>query len=320
MRPDPVGMAAGPGAARGVRASEGVPVEFCERGSGARPFPVVCSGVRTAWACGKRKLGRRTCVPDPLTLTLTLTVIRMASPTLPGREPSTRPRVDDLEQEVVQLRAENEQLQQAVTSHAIVDQADLGCRSVTSGYLRLMRLLTELRDADRSLTKQAAFAPRRVGKVLSAVEESAESTKLWCGAAAGMAWLGGWRGRKAAAGGLAALAMAQIVSNVLCKQLADRPRPPKEWFPHDEVDDRPDSSSFPSGHTAAAVAFTAAVTHAWPAVGVACAAPAAVIALERVQSGAHYPSDVAAGAAIGLAGAWLTHHALHLTARRWLST
>lgn len=74
------------------------------------------------------------------------------------------------------------------------------------------------------------------------VEEAAESTKLWCGVAV-MAWLGGWRGRRAAASGLAALAAAQLVSNGVCKQVADRPRPPKEWFPHDEVDDRPDSSS-----------------------------------------------------------------------------
>jgi undecaprenyl-diphosphatase len=38
-----------------------------------------------------------------------------------------------------------------------------------------------------------------------------------------------------------------------------------------------------------------------------------------VQSGAHYPSDVAAGAAIGLASAWLTRHApvLFLRQRGW---
>ncbi|PZG92189.1 phosphatase PAP2 family protein [Streptomyces sp. NTH33] len=179
-----------------------------------------------------------------------------------------------------------------------------------------MRLLAGLRDADRSLTKQAASRiPPGVGKVLSAVEETAESTKLWCGAAAAMAWLGGWRGRKAAASGLTALAVAQLISNGLCKQLADRPRPPKQWFPHDEADDRPDSSSFPSGHTAAAVAFTAAIAPTWPAAGAACALPAAMVALERVQSGAHYPSDVATGAAIGLASAWLTHRAPRLILR-----
>ncbi|MFG2639141.1 phosphatase PAP2 family protein [Streptomyces sp. NPDC048362] len=122
-----------------------------------------------------------------------------------------------------------------------------------------------------------------------------------------MAWHGGWRGRKTAAAGLGALAVAQLVSNGLCKQLADRPRPPKDWIPHDEAADRPDSSSFPSGHTAAAVAFVVAPT--WPAAGALCAVPAGLVALERVQTGAHYPSDVAAGAAIGLASAWLTRRA-----------
>ncbi|WP_330324107.1 phosphatase PAP2 family protein [Streptomyces pseudovenezuelae] len=180
-----------------------------------------------------------------------------------------------------------------------------------------MRLLTDVYKVDEALTRRAAARiPAGVGKVLSAVEEAAESTKLWCGAAVVMAWKGGRRGRRAAAAGLAALAMAQLVSNGLCKQLAGRPRPPAEWIPHDEVDDRPDSSSFPSGHTAAAVAFTAAVAPTWPVAGALCALPAMMVAVERVQSGAHYPSDVAGGAAIGLAGAWATRRAAALFLRR----
>ncbi|WP_336606020.1 phosphatase PAP2 family protein [Streptomyces sp. BA2] len=150
------------------------------------------------------------------------------------------------------------------------------------------------------------------------MEETAEGTKLWCGAAATMVWLGGWRGRKAAIAGLAAVAVAQLVSNGVCKQLAHRPRPPREWFPHDEVEDRPDSSSFPSGHTAAAVAFTTAVAPAWPLAGALCSVPATMVAIERVQSGAHYPSDVAVGAAIGLASAWLTHRTPRLILHHWL--
>ncbi|MEV2256226.1 phosphatase PAP2 family protein [Streptomyces sp. NPDC050147] len=182
-----------------------------------------------------------------------------------------------------------------------------------------MSLLAGIRKTDQSLAKQlAASASPGLHRTLSAVEETAEGTKLWCGAAATMAWLGGWRGRKAAVAGMAAVAVAQLVSNGVCKQLADRPRPPKEWFPHDEAEDRPDSSSFPSGHTAAAVAFTAAVAPAWPLAGALCAVPAAMLAIERVQSGAHYPSDVAAGAAIGLASAWLTHRTPRLILRHWL--
>ncbi|WP_374936724.1 phosphatase PAP2 family protein [Streptomyces sp. Ru71] len=148
------------------------------------------------------------------------------------------------------------------------------------------------------------------------VEEAAEGTKLWCGAAGVMTWLGGWRGRRAAAAGVAAVVVAQLVSNGVCKQAADRRRPPKDWIPHDEVEDRPDSSSFPSGHTAAAVAFTAAVAPAWPLAGALCAVPTAAVAIERVQSGAHYPSDVAAGAVIGLAAAGLTRRAPRLLRHR----
>ncbi|GGL60896.1 phosphatase PAP2 family protein [Streptomyces fumigatiscleroticus] len=173
-----------------------------------------------------------------------------------------------------------------------------------------MNVLPVFRETDRRLTQRiASCATPGVHRTLSAVEECAESTKLWCGAAVLMAAAGGRRGRRAAGAGLAALILAQLVSNGLCKHLADRPRPPKEWIPHDEVEDRPESSSFPSGHTAAAAAFTAAVCRAWPRAGLLCAIPAAMVAVERVQSGAHYPSDVAAGAVIGLGSAWLVRHA-----------
>ncbi|MEU0040439.1 phosphatase PAP2 family protein [Streptomyces sp. NPDC006333] len=172
-----------------------------------------------------------------------------------------------------------------------------------------MRLMADVRDADRLLTQGAADRiPPGVGRLLSAVEETAESGKLWCGAAVVMTVFGGRRGRRSAAAGLAALALAQLFSNGVGKQLIDRPRPPKEWIEHDEVEDRPDSSSFPSGHTAAAVAFTGAVASAWPLAAAVCAVPAALLAVERVQSGAHYPTDVAAGALIGLGSAWLTLH------------
>ncbi|MFI1441690.1 phosphatase PAP2 family protein [Streptomyces fructofermentans] len=168
-----------------------------------------------------------------------------------------------------------------------------------------MRLVSGVRTADRQLTQQAAARiPVTVARLLSAVEETAEGTKLWCGTAAAMTAFGGRRGRTAAASGLAALTVAQLVSNGVCKQLVDRRRPPKDWIAHDEVEERPDSSSFPSGHTAAAIAFTAATAPAWPLVGALCAVPAALVAVERVQSGAHYPTDVAAGALIGLGAAW----------------
>ncbi|MFJ4894778.1 phosphatase PAP2 family protein [Streptomyces sp. NPDC088788] len=176
-----------------------------------------------------------------------------------------------------------------------------------------MELIADARDADRLLTQRAAGRiPPGIGRLLSAVEETAENSKLWCGAAALMAMTGGRRGHRAAVLGLASLALAQLVSNGVGKRVVDRPRPPKEWIDHDEVEDRPDSSSFPSGHTAAAVAFTAAVAPEWPLAAAVCAVPAALLALERVQSGAHYPSDVGAGALIGAGAGWLTRRVRYL--------
>jgi undecaprenyl-diphosphatase len=117
---------------------------------------------------------------------------------------------------------------------------------------------------------------------------------------------------------MAAMATAQLLSNAVAKQLYQRRRPPAEWVPAEELKDRPDSSSFPSGHTAAAFAFVGAVTPVWPVAGTACAVPAVLVAAERVHSGAHYPSDVAAGCAIGLAAAALIRAAPRLLWRRVL--
>jgi len=111
---------------------------------------------------------------------------------------------------------------------------------------------------------------------------------------------------------------AQVLSNAVVKPLYRRRRPPAECFPQEELDERPDSSSFPSGHTAAAFGFAGAVAPLWPAAGAACGVSAAVVAGERMHSGAHCPSDVAAGAVIGPAAAALVRAAPRLPWRRVL--
>ncbi|MFG2981269.1 phosphatase PAP2 family protein [Streptomyces sp. NPDC048258] len=179
-----------------------------------------------------------------------------------------------------------------------------------------MRIVEGLRAGENRLTKHMAFWDSVWARgLLPPVEDAAEHTKLWWAAAVLMAAGGGWRGRRAAGAGIAGMAMAQVLSNWVAKQLVERRRPPKEWFPHEDVEDRPDSSSFPSGHTAAAVAFTTAVAPTWPWAGAACAVPTALVAIERVHSGAHYPSDVAAGAVIGVAAAAVVRAAPRLLLR-----
>jgi membrane-associated phospholipid phosphatase len=87
-----------------------------------------------------------------------------------------------------------------------------------------------------------------------------------------------------------------------------RPRPPVV-----RLDVAPPTSSFPSGHTAAAVALYGciAILVFWiygrrpatrVAVGVLCCIPV-VVGMSRLYRGMHYPSDVLAGALTG--GLWL---------------
>lgn len=182
-----------------------------------------------------------------------------------------------------------------------------------------MKMPTALREHDDLLTRRvAAWESGWARKVLPPVEKAAEHTKLWWAAAAVMAAGGGWRGRRAAVAGIGSMAVAEVLSNAVAKKLIERRRPPKEWIPHHDVEERPDSSSFPSGHTAAAVAFTAAVAPGWPVAAAACALPAVLVGIQRVHSGAHYPSDVAAGTVIGLASAALVRAAPRRLLRRWL--
>ncbi|MGW0856950.1 phosphatase PAP2 family protein [Streptomyces sp. NPDC002690] len=177
-----------------------------------------------------------------------------------------------------------------------------------AGARHLIPGLAALRREDRRLTRRVAHWRSPVTReVLPAVESAAERTKLWWAAAGVMVAVGGPRHRRAAMAGLAGMGLAELLSNGVGKPLCERRRPPAELIPHDGVEDRPGSSSFPSGHTAAAVGFTAAVAGLSPLVGAVCAVPAALVAVERVQSGAHYPSDVAVGAALGLTSAWLVH-------------
>ncbi|KOY55980.1 phosphatase PAP2 family protein [Streptomyces sp. XY332] len=176
-----------------------------------------------------------------------------------------------------------------------------------------MRILAALRDHDERLTRRlAAWDSPWARRLLPPVEEAAEHTKLWWAAAAAMAAGGGLRGGRAAAVGIAGMAVAELLSNAVAKKLIERPRPPKEWIPHHDVEDRPDSSSFPSGHAAAAVAFAAAVAPSWPLAAAACPVPTLLVGLERIHAGAHHPSDVAAGAVIGLASAALVRAAPRL--------
>ena len=61
-----------------------------------------------------------------------------------------------------------------------------------------------------------------------------------------------------------------------------------------------EKTSFPSGHSAGAIAAARAFSREFPEYGAAAMAGAALVAALQVPRCAHYPTDVAAGALIGL--------------------
>jgi undecaprenyl-diphosphatase len=95
----------------------------------------------------------------------------------------------------------------------------------------------------------------------------------------------------AAADGIAGLVKAAVGEN--------RPDEP------DPLVTIPHSHSFPSGHTATAVAGAVVLSYLAPRAAPAFAVLAAAVAYSRLYVGVHFPLDVAGGAAIGAATALL---------------
>jgi membrane-associated phospholipid phosphatase len=114
-----------------------------------------------------------------------------------------------------------------------------------------------------------------------------------------------------------AAVLGEVVIFLAITTLVDRPRPP---VPH--LDAAPPTSSFPSGHTAAAIALYGS----WAVLAFQRARPVLVrglftvlavivpiaVGLARLYRGMHYPTDVIAGALLSLAWLPLTVRAVRL--------
>lgn len=162
---------------------------------------------------------------------------------------------------------------------------------------------------DQALVRQVAGLPHtRTDVGLKRLSTSANHGKLWFAIAAILAATKGPT-RRAAVRGVGSIAFASVSANLVAKNIFPRRRPAAELLPtYRRLVKRPTSSSFPSGHAASAVAFTTAVAMESPRTAMALAPLAGAVAYSRVHTGVHWPSDIAAGAAIGVGAAYAVRH------------
>ncbi|WP_106850324.1 bifunctional phosphatase PAP2/diacylglycerol kinase family protein [Blastococcus sp. Marseille-P5729] len=154
---------------------------------------------------------------------------------------------------------------------------------------------------DEDVYDKLANADSRVLDVsMPALSRAADYSMLWMAAAAAMRAFGGRRTKRAAGRAIGTLAVSSLVTNQCFKRLHWRNRPNGAAVPLRRRAKRmPTSSSFPSGHSASAAAFSTAVALENLPVGAALGILAAGVGTSRVATGAHYPSDVLTGFAVG---------------------
>jgi membrane-associated phospholipid phosphatase len=162
--------------------------------------------------------------------------------------------------------------------------------------------LAEANRIDVAVYRAVADTPTpHLDVAMRRLSNAANYSRLSIAAAGLLAATGGPRGRRAARSGLTAVAATAAFVNLVVKPLGRRRRPerPEEASTSERAVRMPASRSFPSGHTAAAVAFASGVSREWPAAGAPLQVLAALVGYSRVHTGVHYPGDVVAGAVIG---------------------
>ncbi|MET9327298.1 phosphatase PAP2 family protein [Tsukamurella sp. NPDC003166] len=164
-----------------------------------------------------------------------------------------------------------------------------------------LRTLHEgLSDLDRRLFDAVADSPSPLlDLTMRPLSAAADHSKLWLVIAAGLGGFGGLSSRRGAVRGVVSLAVTSLIVNQGLKRIYPRRRPVFDGVPLRRARRQPTSTSFPSGHSAAAAAFAIGVGLENRTAGYALAGLAGAVGLSRVATGAHYPGDVLAGFAVG---------------------
>jgi undecaprenyl-diphosphatase len=117
-------------------------------------------------------------------------------------------------------------------------------------------------------------------------------------AAVGLLALGGERGRNAAVAGVQALASV-AVTTILLKHLFRVERPSEDPL-HKRYFSEFEDDAFPSGHTMSAFATATVIAQTYPSAAPFAYGVASLVGLSVMKRGWHWPSDVLAGAALGV--------------------
>lgn len=111
--------------------------------------------------------------------------------------------------------------------------------------------------------------------------------------------------RRAGVSALAAMGIGALITNAVLKLLVARIRPYDTIGELILMIERQHDFSFPSGHTCASFAAACAIWHCMPRRwGILSVILAFLISFSRLYVGVHYPSDVLAGALIGVFAGW----------------
>lgn len=165
-------------------------------------------------------------------------------------------------------------------------------------------LVREVERLDLAAYAAVAATPTpTLDRAMAQLSSAADYSRVSFATAAGLAVLGGRRGRRAAAAGLVSVAVTSAVVNIGLKPIGRRPRPERlaEEVPTGRHIPMPMSSSFPSGHSAAAFAFAGGAGREMPAASIPLHGLAGLVAYSRVHTGVHYPLDALVGSIIGSA-------------------